>query len=73
MKYILEIKNINGEVVETKVFKSLLEIQKNINETYASIKKNFLLNVNPDEKPSVKFSQKRFDSKYNVKIFEEPA
>ena len=71
MKYILEIKNINGEVVETKVFKSLLEIQKNINETYASIKKNFLLNVNPDEKPSVKFSQKRFDSKYNVKIFEE--
>ncbi len=36
MKYILEIKNINGEVVETKVFKSLLEIQKNINETYAS-------------------------------------
>ncbi len=71
MKYILEIKNSNNEVVETKVFKSLLEIQKNINETYASIKKNFLLNVNPDEKPSVKFSQKRFDSKYNVKIFEE--
>ncbi len=71
MKYILEIKNSNNEVVETKVFKSLLEIQKNINETYASIKKNFLLNVNPDEKPSVKFSQKRFDAKYNVKIFEE--
>jgi hypothetical protein len=71
MKYILEIKNINGEVVETKVFKSLLEIQKNLHETYASIKKNFLLNVNPDEKPSVKFSQKRFDAKYNVKIFEE--
>ncbi len=71
MKYILEIKDKDGNITEKKVFKSLLEIQKNLDETYASIKKNFLLHVNPDEKPSVKYSQKRFDAKYNVKVFEE--
>lgn len=71
MKYILESKDKNGNITETKVFKSLLEIQKNTKETYASIKKNFLLHVNPNEKPSVKFSQKLFDSKYNVKLYED--
>ena len=45
MKYILEIKDKEGNITETHVYKSLLEIQKNTNETYASIKKNFLLHI----------------------------
>lgn len=70
MKYILEVKDKDGNIIDKRIYRSLLEIQKSLNETYASIKKNFLLHVNPNEKPSVKFSQKLFDSKYNVKLYE---
>ena len=68
MKYTVEIKNENGEVVDTKDFNSVKEIVEALNCTSTAVSKNVKCRYNPNEKPSKKISQKVFDSKFNVLI-----
>ncbi len=66
MKYLVEIKNETGEVVESKEFTSVKQITEALNCTSSAVNKNFKCRYNPDEKPSKKISQKIFDTKYNI-------
>ena len=66
MIYILEILK-DGNVDETKEFKSIKQIVEFTGCTASAVTKNFKCRDDPNEKPSKKISQKIFDSKYNVK------
>ncbi len=67
MKYLVEIKDENGQVSETKEFTSVKQIAEALNCTTSAISKNFKMNSFPFVKPSIKSSQLIFDKKYNIK------
>ena len=67
MKFVLEIKNpINNEVIETREYKSILQLAKGINEQYHQCHKNYMYFLNENEKRARKFAQVLFDSKYRI-------
>jgi hypothetical protein len=67
MKYLIKIKDENGQVIDTKEYTSIKQIAEALDCTTSAVTKNFKCQYDPNEKPSKKISQKIFDSKYNIK------
>ncbi len=67
MRFVVEIKNPStNEIVETKEFKSILQLAKDINESYHQCHKNYMYFLNENEKKARKFAQIIFDNKYRI-------
>ena len=66
MKYLLKIKNEEGEVVNETEHSSLSDISSVLGVTYCSVRKNLQYSLDPTMKKGVKLSQVMFDQHYSV-------
>ena len=66
MKYLLKVKNADGEVVGETVHSSLSEISSALGVTYCSVRKNLQYSLDPNMKKGIKLSQVLFDHQYSV-------
>ncbi len=66
MKYLVEIKDENGQVTETKEFTSVKQIAEALNCTTSAVSSNFKWNSFPFVKMSKKSSQQLFNKKYKI-------
>ena len=65
MKFKLITKDINGKIEAEKVYSSINAISHDLNETYCSCQKNYLMNIGEDTKQPRKRSQINFNKKYS--------
>lgn len=70
MKYNLQTKDNEGNIISEKEYTSLLQISKDLKTTYCSCYNNFLFNELPDGKPAKKLSQVKFNRRYTIKSVE---
>ena len=67
MKYILITKDIaTGKIESQRTYPSINQIAKDLNQTYCSCQKNYLMNIGEDNKEPKKRSQKMFNTKYSI-------
>jgi predicted HicB family RNase H-like nuclease len=67
MKYKLITKNIiTGKVENEKIYPSINQIAKELNQTYCSCQKNYLMNIGEDKKEPKKRTQKIFNNRYSI-------
>jgi hypothetical protein len=53
---------------ENRVFKSISEIARTLNVSYAVAYKNLKYSLNHDLPKGIKLSQKTFDAKYEIRV-----
>jgi hypothetical protein len=67
MRYLLVIKDMDGHQTETREYKSLLKMSKDLNATYCSCYENYLCSEDPTRPRGKKRSQVKFNQKYEIK------
>ncbi len=67
MKYKLITKNpVNGSIESEKIYSSISQISKDLNQTYCSCYKNYLMNIGEDTKEPKKRTQRLFNNRFSI-------